>query len=363
MCLVLWSGNVGGAETWTAALARALRQRGVEASVLFLGAEQPLATELDDAGIPWSAMHLSRGSRVLLHTRRFAAMATEIGCDAAILPAIGYLPRSLRLGGYRGRVVSIEHGSLLQMEKSPFQDRLSRLADILSGWGVSDALVAPSDFMLRHLRKYSRAQRYKRIYPGMQVRALERTGRDPASTEIIVGCAARLIPGKGVDVLVRAITCCKNHRLQVRVAGDGPIRAQLEQLAVDLGIQDRVTFLGFVRNMPDFWSGCDIAVAPSHGLIESFGMSAAEAMAWGVPVIASRQGGLQEIVVDGVTGALFSAGDWQSLALILDAYAADEGLRQRHGRAALVRCRIRFDIQRSASEIEELVRSLAVGQN
>src|SRR6185436_12923154 len=94
---------------------------------------------------------------------------------------------------------------------------------------------------------------------------------------------------------------------------------------------------------------------PSSTWVESFGMVAAEAMACGKPVLASRQGGLPELVLDGSTGYLFEPGNHDQLASLLTRYAGHPALRRDHGRAAMEHSRTRFDISRSAGEIEELL--------
>ncbi|HET9941366.1 MAG TPA: glycosyltransferase family 4 protein [Candidatus Eisenbacteria bacterium] len=363
VCLVLWSGGIGGAETWMLALARSLRRRGVDAGVLFIGSPEPLASQLDT--VPWSTLGLERGAQVILKPRTFASLVDRIGPDAALLPATGYLARMLRIGGYRGRIAAIEHGSALQLGHQIWWRRWVRSIDMLSGRGVSDVLIAPSDFMLHRLRRLSRATRYARIYPGIRLdRFTPGSGAAGTSRDITIGCAARLIDGKGVDVLLKAVA-----RLGVatpvalQIAGDGPMKRELIQLARDLGLERVTRFLGSVPDMPAFWRSCDVAVVPSSTWVESFGMVAAEAMACGMPVLASRQGGLPELVLDGSTGYLFEPGDHEQLADLLARYAKDPALRGAHGHAAMEHSRARFDISRSARELEELLRPEIIHAN
>jgi len=104
------------------------------------------------------------------------------------------------------------------------------------------------------------------------------------------------------------------------IAGDGPERGSLEALAKRLRIADRVAFVGLQTDMPCFWRQCDVAVVPSHAPhVESFGLVAVEAMASGLPVVASRNGALPEIVVDSRTGTIVPEADPMVLAAALDA--------------------------------------------
>lgn len=115
---------------------------------------------------------------------------------------------------------------------------------------------------------------------------------------LVVGYAGRLEAYKGVDVLLQAIALHSNA--QLRIAGDGPERATLNELSASLGIEDRVAFLGHIgAQLPAFYRELDVLVVPSlptKGWLEQFGRVVVEAMASGVPVVASRSGALPDVV-------------------------------------------------------------------
>jgi glycosyltransferase involved in cell wall biosynthesis len=96
------------------------------------------------------------------------------------------------------------------------------------------------------------------------------------------------------------------------MCGDGPEREKAEALARELNVADDVIFAGSVPNIPDYLSVADVFLMPSE--TESFGLAALEAMACEVPVIASRVGGLPEVVREGETGYLIPLGDVQAMA-------------------------------------------------
>lgn len=127
----------------------------------------------------------------------------------------------------------------------------------------------------------------------------------------------RLFEKNGVEYLVRAVPELVAKRpLDVVIVGDGPERARLERLAADLGVSGSVTFLGARGHdeMPGLLSSADLAVFPS--LMEATSVAALECMACGVPVAASRVGGLPEIVDDQV-GGLFAPADPADLARVV----------------------------------------------
>ena len=109
--------------------------------------------------------------------------------------------------------------------------------------------------------------------------------------------------------------------------------------------------------LPDFYRGADIVVVPS--LSEAFGMATVEAMACGLPVVATDAGGLPEVVVDGETGLLVRRNDPRGLADALVRLAGDEQLRRRLGAAGRSRVEQLFSYDRIAVEVEELYAGLA----
>jgi glycosyltransferase involved in cell wall biosynthesis len=152
-----------------------------------------------------------------------------------------------------------------------------------------------------------------------------------AGEEIVVLSVAALVQGKGLDVLLHALAtlAAEDLRPQLWIAGDGPERAVLEELAATLAVKAR--FLGRRRDVPDLLAACDLFVLPSRN--EGLGVAALEAMAAGRAVVASRVGGLAEAVVDERTGLLVPPGDAASLARALARLAREPALRARLGAA------------------------------
>ncbi len=143
------------------------------------------------------------------------------------------------------------------------------------------------------------------------------------------------------------------------MVGDGPDRVQAEQEARDLGIGERVHFLGKLESVAPMLASADLFLLPSQS--ESFGLSALEALASGVPVIGSRAGGLPEVVRDGVTGALCDVGDVDAMAAAALSLLCDRGRWQAASDAAAADARTRFSRDAVVAQYEDFYRR-AIGR-
>ena len=362
IALVLWNGKVGGAETFSVALARALRASGIDARLLIVMDAEPLAQRSREAGVPFVELRLKRARRVLWHARRFAQTMATDGTDGAILVAGGFLALALRLGGYRARIVAVEHGALLQAGRMRLTTRVLRRIDRASGVHAVDVHVAVSEFLRGHIIGGSRP--VVTIPNGIDLHVYRPLASSRFGEEFVIGCMSRLIAGKGVEDVLEAAGKIVRRGARLRIAGDGPERSRLERLAEQLGIQERVEFAGWIHEESDvaaFWSACDVAVAAPNDWVESFGLAAVEAMACGVPVVATLGGALSETVVHGRTGFLVEPRDTEALAAALLAYLEDPSLVTAHGAAAREWCEQRFDIQRCANAYARLFQDYPVG--
>ncbi len=348
LALVLWNGDVGGAEILYAKLAECMHKLGSDATILFIGSPWPLAERLSRADIPYQSLGFGRGRDVLRHPRRYATEIARAGSDGALLVERGFMATALRIGGYVGPIIAVEHGPLLFEQKDLTRpQRLLRRIGRLSGAWTTNAEVAVSDFMLEQMREHTHARRIIRIYNGIETDVSPPT-KAPARNDrdLVVGFAGRLVPGKGTDHLIRALV--QVHRqtpVKLLIAGGGPEYARLTSLARSLDIGSQIEFLGVVNDLAAFWEQCDIAAIPSDTFIESFSMVTLEAMASSKPIVATRNGAIPELILDGRTGTLVPPGDVDAFARALVTYAEQPALRYAHGAAARTRARERFLIE------------------
>lgn len=170
---------------------------------------------------------------------------------------------------------------------------------------------------------------------------------------VVVGQVGSMIDRKGVDLLIRAAADLIGAGAPVHVVfvGSGPDADGFTRLAAELGIAGQVTFAGDVRDPAPWYRDIfDINALASRA--EAFGLALIEGAASGLPLIAARTGGMQEIVREGVTGLFFEPGDARDLAAKLGRLVGDAELRERLGRAALTDARERFSIEGQVRRIE-----------
>ncbi|MEM0482550.1 MAG: glycosyltransferase family 4 protein [Nitrososphaerota archaeon] len=169
----------------------------------------------------------------------------------------------------------------------------------------------------------------------------------------------RLHPVKGIDVALKALSLLKNEYgggLFLRIVGVGPQKNYLERMVYELGLEKQVAFMGYRHDVEELVKESDIVLAPSR--YEPFGMVAAEGGAAGKPVIASRVGGLIEIVEDGVTGLLFTMGDPRDLAQKILQLATDKSLSEKLGENAKERVSALFAPEVIAEKMVKIYREV-----
>jgi glycosyltransferase involved in cell wall biosynthesis len=182
-----------------------------------------------------------------------------------------------------------------------------------------------------------------------QARMRERFGL--ATGDVAVAICARLIPGKGHELLIEAAerALLRAPRLRVLVAGHGPLRSRIERRAEELP-SGTVRLLGFLDEIRDLMKACDVLAFPtSPQLDEGFGLAALEAMAAGRAVVATTVGALPEVVQPGRTGILVPPEDPSALADALVELATNPSMREELGRRGEERARAEFGIERMVS--------------
>jgi sugar transferase (PEP-CTERM/EpsH1 system associated) len=286
----------------------------------------------------------------IVHTRNWT-------CIDAILGA--------RLAGVR-RVVHGEHGReaadptgadplrrRVRRALAPLVSRFVTVSQDLNRWLVDEVRVP--------------ARKVRTIYNGVDTKRFAPADREAARRALgipleagVVGTVGRLDPVKDQAGLIRAVAGIQGPRPAVLViVGDGPLRNALDTLRHEVGLGDRLKLLGERQDIPQVLQALDCFALPSVG--EGISNAILEAMATGLPVVATRVGGNVELVRDGETGRLVEVGQPEALGRVLATYLGDAALARRHGAAARARAERDFGLARMLDGYGDLYRSLMGG--
>jgi glycosyltransferase involved in cell wall biosynthesis len=179
-----------------------------------------------------------------------------------------------------------------------------------------------------------------------------------APQRFVVGWIGRMTGVKRTDDILLALRGLRERGVDacLLMVGDGPDRDQTERRAKELGVVRECFFLGYQDDVTAFLAAFDAFVLPSGN--EGTPVSAIEALGAGRPVVATRVGGVPDVVRDGVDGYLVEAGDVAGLAEALARLAADPELRDRMGAAGRERVLPRYAVERLIDDVDRLYRSL-----
>lgn len=361
-------GDSGGAKTHVLSLLQNLNKTITVQLVCFR--DGPFAEEARSMGIPTEIMggnNIPRLRRKL--TDYIKAGGYEvIHCHGSRANMVGALLRS----STGLPVVSTVHSDY----KLDYMGRpLSRLTfGTINAWALRhlDYRIGVSDAMVDLLIDRGFApDRFFAIYNGIdftpasqqgdRLEYLRSLGADVDENSVVVGIAARLNPVKDMSTLVRGFAAgyqkCK--RLRLVIAGDGEERDKLAALARELGVEQQVTFAGWISGgMDRFYSALDINALTS--LSETFPYALTEGARFHLATVATAVGGIPYLIDTDVNGFLVQAGDWQALGEHLAALGNDDRLRRQMGEKLYEKASTQFSIQKTVDTqlhiYEEIIR-------
>jgi glycosyltransferase involved in cell wall biosynthesis len=213
-------------------------------------------------------------------------------------------------------------------------------------------IIAVSDAVRRGLIESGvPAAKIEVIHTGIEIPEL--LSRAQSRTDFVIGHMGAFTPEKGQDVAVAAAALVRQSlpRARMVLAGEGPLLNEIRQRA-----PENVIFPGFVSDRSAFFASLDVFIMPSRS--EAWGLAALEAMAHGVPVIASDTGGLPEIIEPGNGGWLVPAGDATALARAIMVAASDPDRLRAQGQKARERARL-FSVDRMVEQTDAFYRRIA----
>ena len=322
----------GGVEQFIDSLARHFAATGVPVVVIVLF-DGPLRSRLERAGIPVYVPKAGRYSPQsimqiagVLRQHRITVVHTH-GYKATIVGAI-----AARLAN--ARLVRTEHGRLepgrgLGQLKMRFNTGMEALVSRYA----ADAVVFVSHDVKSHSRSVGAKALQRVVYNGLEplkvsapAHALD--GFDAGPGRFNIGIIGRLVEVKGHAFLLRALKQLRHlPDLRLYVFGEGPLENECRALCAAASLESTVRFMGFKDNVTDYLKHLDLLVMPS--LHEGLPFTLLEAMYQRVPVLASRVGGLAEVIRHDISGILVAPGDERSLATAIERLHDDAALRHR----------------------------------
>jgi glycosyltransferase involved in cell wall biosynthesis len=372
--------NMGGPALHVAYLTHGLRERGYDTTLVagsLARGEDSMEFVARELGI--EATHLPElrrdiaPIRDLQATLRLAQLIRRLRPDilhthTAKAGAVGRTAASLVGDARPPIVVHTFHGHVL---RGYFGPRLSYGFRLLERWLAkrTDALVAVSPEVRDELVRLgvAPAEKFTVVRVGIELagRVADIDGRAEtrrllgiADESFTVGWVGRMTGVKRTSDVLLAFKRLRERGVDAVLCmiGDGPERGQLERRAHELGIMKRTLFLGYQEQVAPYYAALDAMILPSGN--EGTPVSAIEALAAGRPVVATRVGGLPDVVREGEDGFLVSPGDVDELADRLERLAADEELRRRMGEAGRERVLPRYSVERLIDDVDALYRSL-----
>jgi glycosyltransferase involved in cell wall biosynthesis len=372
--------NMGGPALHVAYLTAGLRERGYSTTLVagtLARGEDSMAFVASGLGvevvtIPELGREISP-LRDLVATLRLARLIRRerpqiLHTHTAKAGTVGRL--AARLAG-RARppiVVHTFHGHVLRGYFGPVRSRFFRW---LERWLARDttALIAVSPQVRDDLVALGVAPQEKfaviRLGIELEERVADMDGRADtrrylgiATDRFTVGWIGRMTAIKNTEDVLSAFKALRDRGIEATLCmvGDGPDRPELERRAHELGIMRDTLFLGYQQDVAPLYAAFDALVLPSSN--EGTPVSVIEALAARTPVVATRVGGVPDVVREGDDGFLVDPGDTDALAERLERLASDPQLRERMGEAARSRVLSRYAVDRLVDDVDRLYRSL-----
>jgi glycosyltransferase involved in cell wall biosynthesis len=373
--------NMGGPALHVAYLAAGLAERGYETTLVagrLAPGEDSMAFVADELGVEVERideLHREispvRDALAILRLARLIRRVRPhiLHTHTAKAGAVGRLAALLAGGARPPIVVHTFHGHVLRGYFDPLRTAGFRA---LERWLArsSTALVAVSPQVRDDLVALGIAprERFAVVRLGIELEkrvAAERDGRGESRRVLgigpdrfAIGWIGRMTGVKRTQDVLRAFRRLRDRGVDACLCmiGDGPDRPAVERYAHELGIMRDTLFLGYQEDVAPFYAAFDAMILPS--INEGTPVSAIEALAAGRPVVATRVGGVPDVVREGEDGFLVEAGDVEGLADRLARLAADPELRERLGAAGRARVVPRYSVERLVDDMDLLYRSL-----
>lgn len=334
----------GGLEMGVVNLIHGLAEQGIAQALCCLEDRGELADRLPASVPVWSCGGASGAQRVPLRAAQF-------------------------MRSWRPHVVHARNGSAWIDAAAAWllSGRCGRLAFSVHGWDRLDRLPRGRAFLYRQIARLTTGlaavsaetarqfaaetgipeRRFCILNSGVDTERFRPAPHRPVRDRFVIGCVGRLDPVKAHDVMIHGfsrVLASGTRDVELHLLGDGPCRPDLERLVQSLQLGGRVRFSGMVSDIPEQLRSIDLFVLSSHR--EGRPTSIMEAMASGLPVVATRVGSIPDLVEHGRTGLLVPPADSTALAQAIGTLLGDDSLRQRFAESARAVAVAEFSLHR-----------------
>ncbi len=363
---ILYRLDVGGLETVVVNLINHLPRDRFRHAVICLTSCGTFSERIDHPDVSFHAMNKMEGKdpniwfqmwRLLRRLKPDIVHSCNLAAMESVLPA-AFAGVPVAIHAEHGRDTYDLDGSnrkylLLRQMLTPFIDCFVPVSRDLEAWLIKRVRVPENKIRLivNGIDLVGHPPREGPREP------LPREGFAPQGT-FVIGSVGRLWAVKDQANLIRAFAHL-NRRLahgrevlRLVLIGDGPQRSLIEQLAEELEVAEQLWITGWRDDVPTLLRGLDLMVNPS--LAEGTPLTILEAMAVGLPVVATRVGGVADLVIEGESGCLAPPGDSEALAWAMAGYLLDPANVARHGAVGRKRAEELFNLQRMVAEYQEL---------
>ena len=347
--------DIGGEELSTIAIVEELKKRGH--SAYYMSSGGPLLQELENKNIRY--VYGSVGGRSIADIMR-GMLSVRKGLMEHDVDIIHASEPRLAIMGYLARKTVVKKDiKVIWHDRGTLNHYLSAMLFNFMG----DFVITNSNYEKKELVKRGLVQKkvravhnsmYLPIKPEIELSPVFNDFNIKMNESSVIGITSRLILRKGHQYLFNAVPEILKHfpTAKFLVVGDGILRNELEALVRRLGINDNVYFVGYRLDLEKIYPFLDILVGPS--LYEPLGNVSMEAMAVGKPVVASKTGGIPEVVEDGVTGILVPIKNPKKIAEAVIYLLNNPDIAKKMGEAGRKRVQECFTIDRVGNELEEV---------
>ena len=340
ICFINFNKNWGGVKTWTIDFGKALQEYGHSITAV-VRSETPFETECRKAGfsvhafcpgMKYNPINIFKTVKILKSTK------TDI-CIVNI--GKGYKHRCSRIKTLRNPVV--RRVGLPQDIRSNFEENILRK--------LTNAVIVPSNKLKDQIKDlpYMKGLEIYVLPNSKKPELYSHTGSN--SKDITIGVTSQLSITKGHQHLITAFKTLidKGLNIRLKIAGKGgAYEMELKEMVSELGLDEKIEFCGFTRDIPGFLSELDIFVLPS--ITENFPNTLVEALFAGLPCISTDTGGIPEAIAD--TGILVPVKDAKSLSDAMEKLILSEELRNELGAKAKARALANFDLTENSKKLE-----------